>query len=199
MQFTFSHDQALRMSAPWVDRVVVFARTLPSQPLTLPSIPAKSHFYSDFVGRSSQPKTKVQPMTASTMPTTPASPSTMTLVAQIEARQAELGITDKQVCDALGYEKEVVFKMIKLGNIKLPLTRVPALAAVLSLDSGQLLKTAMTETSPELLAVIESVFNPINLTATETNLIRHLRKLAGDQPCSPIVFEGKAIIALVTA
>ena len=36
-------------------------------------------------------------------------------------------------------------------------------------------------------------------TTTETNLIRHLRKLAGGQPCSPIVFEGKAIIALVSA
>ena len=138
-------------------------------------------------------------MIDSTISTTPSSKPTMTLVAQIEARQAELGITDKQVCDALGYEKVVVFTMIKLGTIKLPLTRVPALAAVLSLDPGQLLKTAMTETSPELLAVIESVFNPMSLTVTETNLIRHLRKIAGDQPCSPIVFEGKAIIALVTA
>lgn len=74
-----------------------------------------------------------------------------------------------------------------------------ALAEVLSLDPGLLLKTAMEETSPELLAVIESVFNPMSLTTTETNLIKHLRKLAGDQPCSPLVFEGKAIIALVTA
>ena len=138
-------------------------------------------------------------MTAAAIPTMPTLPSTLTLVAQIEARQAELGITDKQVCDALGFEKSIVFTMIKLGNVKLPLTRVPALAEVLSLDPGQLLKTAMRETAPELLAVIESVFNPMSLTKTETNLIKHLRKLAGDQPCSPIVFEGKAIIALVTA
>lgn len=124
---------------------------------------------------------------------------TVKLVAQIEARQAELGITDHQVCEAVGFEKEIVFTMIKQGSLKLPLSRVPALAEVLSLDPGQLLRTAMAETSPDLLAVIELVFNPMRLSTSETNLIRHLRKLAGDQHYAPIVFGGKAIIALVTA
>jgi hypothetical protein len=170
---------------------------LPLQPLTLPSTPVKfHHYYFDCMGRMSLTQNQGISMNNSTSLT----PSpTVKLVAQIEARQAELGITDHQVCEAVGFEKEIVFKMIKQGSIKLPLNRVPALAEVLSLDPGQLLKTAMAEASPDLLAVIESVFNPMNLSKTESNLIKHLRKLAGDQPCAPIVFEGKAIIALVTA
>jgi hypothetical protein len=61
----------------------------------------------------------------------------------------------------------------------------------------QLFKTALSETSPDLLRVIEDVLNPLRVTATEMNLIRHLRELSGDQQCAPIVMGGKGVIALV--
>jgi hypothetical protein len=39
----------------------------------------------------------------------------------------------------------------------------------------------------------------MRLTATEVNLINHLRKLSGDLPSTPIVFDGQRVIALVAA
>lgn len=129
--------------------------------------------------------------------TTPGTPGK--LVAQIAARQVELGITDAQLCAAVGIQKEIILKMIMQGSMMVPLTKVPAFAEALNLDPATLMRAAMSESSPELTAAIEAVYGPMRLTPTEVNLIKHLRKLAGDQPCSPIVFEGKAIVALVAA
>jgi len=123
----------------------------------------------------------------------------VSLVQQIEARQAELGLTDQHLCDALGFEREITLVLIKQGSMKLPINRVPALAAALSLEPVDVLRTALQESSPDLISVIEEVFNPLCLTTSETRLIRHLRNLAGDRPAAPMVFDGKGVIALVTA
>ncbi|NDP49485.1 MAG: hypothetical protein GZ085_14075 [Sulfuriferula multivorans] len=130
------------------------------------------------------------------------SPSTSTpppLIAQIEARQAELGMSDEQLGEALGYERGNVIRLIKSGAIKLPLSKVRALAAALELDRTELLRTAIQDAVPEMAAVIEDAYNPMRLTATELTLIKHLRKLSGDVPTKPIVFDGRGVIALVTA
>jgi hypothetical protein len=39
----------------------------------------------------------------------------------------------------------------------------------------------------------------MKLAPYEVNLIKHCRKLAGDQRVAPIVIDGKYVIALVTA
>ena len=129
-------------------------------------------------------------------------PSTTTpspLIAQIEARQAELGLTDQQLSEALGFERGIVLTLIKAGSMQLPLNKVPALAAVLALDRTELLRTALRELAPDMAAAIEDTFNPMRLTATEVTLIKHLRRLAGDVAAVPIVFEGRGVIALVAA
>ena len=123
----------------------------------------------------------------------------MTLVERIVARQEELGVTDSELCTALGYERDIVLTLIKSGSIKFPIPKIPALATALSLDDRELLRAALIESSPDLLATLDQIYNPIKLSAAEVNLIRHLRNLAGDRAAAPIVFEGKAIIALVTA
>lgn len=128
-------------------------------------------------------------------PSTSATPTS--LIGQIQAQQALLALTDHDLCAALGFEREIVLTMIKAGNMKLPLNKVPALAVALELDAAELLKVALRETSPDLLQVIEEVFNTASLTATEMNLIRHLRELCGNTPASPLVFGGKGVIALV--
>lgn len=138
-------------------------------------------------------------MTSSTSTTSTAASTFTTLVAQIEERQTALGITDHQLCEALGFDRTGVLALIKLGTMRMPLPKIPVLAAALGLNPAALLRIALTESSPGLLEVIEGVFGPLQLTQTERNLIKHLRKIAGDRPASPIVFEARAIIALVTA
>ncbi len=83
--------------------------------------------------------------------------------------------------------------------MKIPLTRIPALATALELDAVELFKVALHESDPALAQVIEEVFNPMNLSSTELNLITHLRELSVNKPCAPMVFSGKTVIALVAA
>ena len=121
------------------------------------------------------------------------------LVAQIVARQAELGVSEKQLCKILGYEREGSLTGILSGSLKMPIAKLPALAEFLGVDPVELMQSAIPELSPELFATLEVAFSPLRLTVPETNLIRHLRKLSGDRVGVPIVFEGKAVIALVAA
>lgn len=120
-----------------------------------------------------------------------------TFIVLMEARQAALELSDHDLCAAIGLERAIALGLIKSGSMRMPLTKVPALAAALDLDPAELLKLALSEQSPDLLQVIEEAFNPMRLTATETNLIRHLRELCGDTPGQPIVFSGRGVVALV--
>ncbi len=122
-----------------------------------------------------------------------------TVASQMEAAQTALGVSNQDLCTALGFEREIALTLIQAGSMKMPLTKIPALAAALALDPRELLKIALQETSPELLVVINAVFNPMNLSATEVNLINHLRELCGDRNGAPIVFDGKTVIAMVAA
>lgn len=126
-----------------------------------------------------------------------ATTSPSTLIAQLEAAQATQELTDQQLSDALGFERQIALTLIKTGTMKMPLTKIPALAKALKLDAVDLMRTALHESSPELSEAIAEVFDPMRLTATEVNLINHLRRLSGDQPGAPIVFEGRGVIALV--
>lgn len=131
--------------------------------------------------------------------TSSTSSTPITLVGQIEAQQAALGLSDQDLCTAVGFERKIVLSLIKAGTVKLPIDKVPAFARALELDSAELVRAAIRESSPELSQLVDDVFNPMNLSATEVTLIKHLRKLSGDRPGSPIVFDGKGVIALVAA
>lgn len=133
-------------------------------------------------------------MLAST-PSTPINPAT--LVGLIEARQTALGLTDDQLSEALGFDRKIALTLIKAGTMRLPLTKIPALAAALGLEPIDLLRVAAGESAPELLRVIEDAYNLMRLTANEVTLIKHLRELGGNTTGAPIVFDGKTIIALV--
>jgi hypothetical protein len=131
------------------------------------------------------------------MSNTAATSPTATLIAQLEAAQAAHGITDQQLCEAVGFERGIVLSLIRAGSMHFPLTKIPVLAKALHLHPVDLMRAALNESSPELSEAIAQVFDPLRLTATEVNLINHLRKLCGGQPGSPIVLDGQGVIALV--
>lgn len=128
-----------------------------------------------------------------------ASTTPLTLIAQIEAQQTALELTDHDLCAALGFEREIILGLIKAGSMRMPLNKIPALAVALEVDPIELMKQALLEQDPALSKIIEDLFNPLRLTSTEVNLIKHLRKVCGDTPASPLVFGGKGVIALVAA
>jgi len=125
--------------------------------------------------------------------------SPKSLIGRIEAQQALLGLSNQELCVRAGFENEVALSLIQQGAMKLPLAKVPAFAVALELDVIELFRVALHESDPALATVVEKVFNTMNMTSTEVNLIKHLRELSVNKPCAPIVFSGKTIIALVAA
>ena len=107
-------------------------------------------------------------------------PAPASLAGLIELRQAELELTDLQLSKALGFDCELIVKLIKAGSMKLSLSRVPALAAALGLEPADLLMLAIHESDPTLGKLIEDVLNPLRLSTAEKSLIMHLRESAGD-------------------
>lgn len=96
-------------------------------------------------------------------------------MARIEERQAALSPSDQVLCAAVGFDREVVWTMIRTGYMKMPLTRVAAFAQALSMDVSELFKAVMLGTSPELAALIETVYNPMHLTPREKHLIERTK------------------------
>ena len=83
--------------------------------------------------------------------------------------------------------------------MKMPLGKIPALAAVLQIDAVELLRVALRESDPALAKLIEETFDPMRLTAIEVAQIEHQRKLCGDAVGAPIALQGNGVIALVAA
>jgi len=119
------------------------------------------------------------------------------LIELVKFRQAEIGLTDQQLGAALGYNRVIIVTLLMQGSMRFPLNKIAALATALAVDPADLMRVALAELSPKLMPVIEQAFNPLQLTQPEKNLIRHLRKLAGDQQLAPIVFDGRDVVALV--
>ena len=63
-----------------------------------------------------------------------------------------------EIAEAMGFSKPNIITMFKQGKTRVPLEKVPKLAEVLGLNQKDLLRMAMTEYCPELLAVCEKVF-----------------------------------------
>ncbi len=73
--------------------------------------------------------------------------SPQTFIALMEARQTALGLSDHDLCVAVGLEREIALTLIKQGSMKFPLIKIPALAVALDLDPAELLKLALIEQS----------------------------------------------------
>ena len=131
-------------------------------------------------------------MPATSIPTSP-----MTVVGIMEAQQALLGLSNQQICTAVGFEREIVLTLFKAGTMKMPLAKIAALAAVLQLDAAELLKIALRESDPALANLIEETFDPLHLSATEVDMIKQQRSWSGNAVGAPTVLQGNDVIALV--
>lgn len=76
-----------------------------------------------------------------------------------------------------GFQNPNVITMIKQGQTKLPLARIPLLATALGINPGDLLALAMKEYMPEVLATIEDCLNHLILTPDEQELVLSYRQM----------------------
>lgn len=80
-------------------------------------------------------------------------------VAALLDRQISLsGKTLNQIAKECGFPRPNVLSMIRIGQTKLPMARIPALARSLGLDERALLEAALQEYQPELWSVLDAVY-----------------------------------------
>jgi len=120
------------------------------------------------------------------------------IVALIKKYQEHLALTDEDLSKALGYTRTNVIQQIKAGGMLFPISKVLHLAEIFEIDPIDTFRAAIGQ-MPEISAVIEQLYPLSGLTPAERNLILHLRRIAGDSDSRPLVFDGRSIIALVTA
>jgi hypothetical protein len=120
-----------------------------------------------------------------------------TLVELIARQQAGLEITDQVIADALGYESVKVVAQIKSGQMKLPMSKVRALAKLLEVEPGDVMHMLLRETAPEMLQSIEECMGPLSLSPGERRLLMAIRKSAQGRKIAPIFFDGAPVVAVV--
>lgn len=119
-----------------------------------------------------------------------------TLKQLIAARQADLALSDRDVAVAMGYDSPTVVTMIKSGSMRLPINKARALAEVIQVEPGAVMRLLLGETSPELLQSIEECVGPLALTNTEKRLILKLRETAEGRATAPRFLDGNAVVAV---
>jgi transcriptional regulator with XRE-family HTH domain len=72
----------------------------------------------------------------------------------LRQRRLELGLTQRQVADALGIKSPDFICLVEKGRKRLELDRVPQLARVLSVDVGELCRMALEERAPAFAAAL---------------------------------------------
>ena len=120
------------------------------------------------------------------------------LIVVINARQAELGLTNRELAEAVGYSNFNVISMIKNGKTKLPTNKVGEFAKALKLDPIWLYRLAMSEYMPGALASIEECFGPL-ITSNEQCLVSSWRAATGG--CDPEIDRelGRGLSMLIAA
>ena len=93
--------------------------------------------------------------------------------------------TQKQIARESGFSTPNILSMIKGGETKLPIARVPALAKSLESSPQKLLRLCLEEYEPELLKVIDRVLPGGFLTDEEEFLIQVLRSIYPGGPSVP--------------
>jgi len=90
---------------------------------------------------------------------------------------ARSGKTQREIAREIGYPKPNVISMMKTGDTKLPLDKIPSFAAALDIDAAVLLRLALAEYHPEAYAVIvEAIGKP--LSANERAMVEIYRRAA---------------------
>jgi transcriptional regulator with XRE-family HTH domain len=95
------------------------------------------------------------------------------IAAQLDIAKS-MGKTQRDIAEAVGYEKPNPINMMSKGTMKVPLDKVPALAKALNVDAGFLFRLALNEQWPEAAEAIAQIFGT-PLTKNEKEIIEFIR------------------------
>lgn len=98
------------------------------------------------------------------------SPTAMMLTEAIEKSD----LTQREIADRVGFKNANIISMLKNGETRVPLERIPALAATLGLDERQFLLLAIEEYHPGVHEVLVEVLG-VPLSDAELGIITMFR------------------------
>ena len=101
-------------------------------------------------------------------------------------------LTNVEIAKRLGYPRPNVIAMMRTGSMKVPLSKVPALAEILGIDPISMLQRVLLEYDPDLWTALASVLGKTLVTKNELALITTLRDLAGGT--DPAVLDNKLFV-----
>jgi transcriptional regulator with XRE-family HTH domain len=113
------------------------------------------------------------------MSTTPTSLTTVFLRDAIQNSPK----TQREIAQAAGFAHPNALSMMKTGETKVPISRIPALAAALDVDTKRFLQIAMREYHPEIWMTLDE-FMSSNLSPMEEDILEtyHLALVDYDIP-----------------
>lgn len=85
----------------------------------------------------------------------------------------------REIAAEIGYDRPNMLSMIKSGDAKLPLDKVPALAKALGVDARHLFRLTLEQHHPEVARVAHEIFGHV-VSDNEMALVQIFRKITGD-------------------
>lgn len=86
------------------------------------------------------------------------------------------------LAEALGFKNANAISLMKAGKMKVPFTKVNAIATFLRIDARQLLALCLREYTPEVAEILDEHFPELTLSENELDLIVKLRKYNPTNP-----------------
>lgn len=85
--------------------------------------------------------------------------------------------SQREIALEVGYEKPNIVSMMKRGETRVPLDKIPAFAEALEVDPAHLFRLALEQYWPDQEKAIAAVFGTV-VTADEAKVIKFIRKRA---------------------
>jgi hypothetical protein len=110
---------------------------------------------------------------------------------------ANSGKSHDQIAIEVGYEKGSVVQMMADGLIKVPINKIRPIAAALAVDPPLLCGLLLHEYFPDLVELIEQVYDRPLLSQNERSLIQALRRHTEGNDGHAVVVDAREVIAVV--
>lgn len=108
--------------------------------------------------------------------------------------------TQREIAAEAGFAKPNIISMLKVGETKLALDRIPALAKALDADAGHLYRLSMQDQWPELRSTISEIFGRRMASANEEAIfLTKWRAFSSDLDPAPNARIDAAVDAMIAS
>jgi hypothetical protein len=120
-------------------------------------------------------------------------PQPTTIALRIDRHLAAHAHDAPALADAVGI-RENSLKLLRDGTIKLPLAKIPLIAAFLKVDTYRLLRDVLGEYEPALLDLLDAVWDRSAATPNQRRLLHLYDQVAKGRDCYPLLISGISLV-----